>query len=219
MKQVSKELLYIDSIIENICSPKIYDWLFAVAEQEAISAIKKRLLEDISFTKLERRPSAVMMQEIIKEAESQDEGLWSSASDIDDKEKFIISEGGVVDVRLVESVLDSDFINQEDDDALLEFDSWAIDKPADPAADADCVVYVVYSERLQLSELVGDEFLDVFDISMDDFTDQLGEELDKLSEKVMEDHEGSDQESEGCDRLTPGSKARECVAALAFLGF
>jgi ABC-type uncharacterized transport system involved in gliding motility auxiliary subunit len=164
-----------------------------------------------------------MMKDIIEEAESKDEGthpLSSITSNVstDTKEDQ--------DPTFIESILVEDdrdfsfrdiFTNHHDDDALLEFDSWA--EGGEPirvtVLDND---FVAYSESIRLTELVGDEYLDVFDTSMEDFTEQLSHDMDKLSEKVLGNNVGSHLAMEGSDELTPGTKARECVAALAFTG-
>lgn len=98
-----------------------------------------------------------------------------------------------------------------EDFALLDFGGWD-EGEAPLSADDDCCS--AYSESLWLTELVGDKYLDVLDTSMEVFKEQLREDLDKLSGKVM----GSDDQSESCDLLSPTTKARECVAALSFLG-
>jgi hypothetical protein len=155
-----------------------------------------------------------MMEEIIKEAESKNRRLQVLASDSHDHEKCI-SSADEEDMRLTNSMRENNFISQQYNDALLEFDSWTYREHVEPAVEGDCVAY---SESLRLTDLVGEEYLDVFDTSMEDFADQLRGDLDKLSEKVLGNDEGSNLSMEGSDVVTPCTKARDCVEALAFFG-
>lgn len=153
------------------------------------------------------------MQAIIEEAESKEGDTHpvspTSSDTSDDEDQMYFVSTRVEDDR--DLSFREVFNNQHDDDALLEFDSWTVEVAGSTSADTrDCGTC---SESLRLSDLVGDEYLDVFDAGMDDFTQQLSDDLDKLSEQVL--GKNADDDGSSNDLLTPRTKARECVAALA----